>query len=203
MDFHAVHACIAAELRRLGKGLDDLVDLMDRHLGALNIGGPTGRLGAGRSQLMGGIEDGLHNGAGKLILMEGANQLRNGPAAAHTCRQLHEELGTRLMDLLHKDLQLVEHLGILPQPLAPEGITQGRNAGDDETHVVLGTLQKEVCRLLIEVAATQLEPAEQGRAAHGTHDNAVFDLHVAHLPRGKQRLVFLIYRVHTQICPFF
>ena len=43
---------------------------------------------------------------------------------------------------------------------------------------------------LVEAAAGELKPAEQRGAAHGTHDDAVLDLHIADLPGGKQGFVF-------------
>ena len=134
---------------------------------------------------MAGVQDRLDDSPGELIFVQGAHQLRDGPAAAHAGGELNEEPGTGLMDLVHKDLQLLKHFGILPQPLAPEGVPQGGNAGDDQAHVVVGPLQEELGCLLIKTAARQLEPAEQAGAAHGAHDDAVFDLHIADFPGGK------------------
>ena len=89
------------------------------------------------------------------------------------------------MDLIHKFLQSLKHLGILPQPLAPEGIPQRRNAGDDQADIVLGTLQEQLGSLLVKAAAGELKLAEQGSTAHGAHDDTVFDFHVADFPGGK------------------
>ena len=49
----------------------------------------------------------------------------------------------------------------------------------------LGTLQEQLGSFLIELTAGELEPTEQAGTAHGAHDNAVLDLHIAYLPGGK------------------
>ena len=120
-------------------------------------------------------------------------KLCNRPGATHTCGKLDKELCTGLMNLVHKDLQLLEHLGILPEPFAPDSIPQRRNAGDDQTNVIVGPLQKQLGCFLIEMAAAQLEPAEQRGATHGTHDDAVLDLHIADLPGGKKGVVLCVH----------
>ena len=186
---HAVHARITAKLCGLGKCLDDLVDLLLGHLGADDIVCPTRGLRAGRCKLVIGIQHGLDQRAGQLVLVQRCYQLGDCPGAAHACGQLNEQLCSRFMDLVHKLLELLEHLGILVQILAPEGITNGRDTGDDQTDVVLRALQKQLGSLLVKVAARQLKPTEQRSAAHGAHDDTVFDLDVANLPRRKQRLI--------------
>ena len=162
MDFHAVNACLLAERGGLGEGLNDLVDLLHGHFGALDVGRPAGRLGAGACQLMAGIDDGLDDGPGQLILVQGAHQFGDGPAAAHAGGKLDEQLGTGLVDLVHEDLQFFEHPGILPEPLAPDGIPDGSDAGDDQADIVVGPLQEELGCFLVKMTAAQLEPAEQG-----------------------------------------
>ena len=103
------------------------------------------------------------------------------------------------MNLVHKLLEVLKHLGVLPQPLAPEGVAQRGDAGDDQTHVVLGTLQEEGRRLLIKLTAGELKLAEERSAAHGTEDDAVFDFHVADLPRGEQGFVLRVDGLHGEI----
>ena len=185
MDFHTVNTGIHTQLCGLGKGLDDLVDLLLGHLGYDNIRGPTGRLCTGRGQLVAGVKDGFHNCTGELILMQRANQLRDCPAAAHTSGQLDKELGTGLMNFFHEFSQILKHLGVLPQPLAPEGISQGCDAGDNQTNIIVCTLQEQLCCLFIEMTAAQFKPTKEAGAAHGTHNNAVLDLYIADLPGGK------------------
>ena len=185
MNFHTVNTGILTQLRGLGKSLDDLVDLLLGHLRANDIRCPAGRLRTGRCQFVAGIKDGLDKRTGKFVLMQGTNKFGNCPASAHTGSQLDEELGAGLMDFIHEDLQFFKHLGILPQPLTPEDITQGCNAGNDQSDIVVGALQKQLCCLFIEAAAGQFEPAEQGGTAHGAHDNAILNLNIANFPRGK------------------
>ena len=191
--FHAVYTGILAQLGGFGKGLDDLVDLLHRDLGADDVGCPTGGLGAGRGQFVRGVQNGLHDGTGDLIFVQRANQLGDGPGTSHAGGQLDEQLGTGFVDLLHEFLQILEHLGVLPQPFAPEGIPQRGDAGDDQTHVVVGPLQKQLCGLFVEFTAGQLKPAEQGSAAHGAHDDTVFDFYIAHLPRGEKGFIFCVH----------
>ena len=185
MHLNAVHACILTQLCGFGKGLDNLMDLLYRDLGADDIVCPTRGLGAGAGKLVAGIQHRLDQRTGQLVFVQGSHQVSNRPGATHACGQLNEQLGTRLMDFLHKFLKILKHLGVLPQILAPEGIAHGCDAGDDQTHVVVGSLQKQLGGLLVKMAACQLKPTEQRRAAHGAHDNAVFDFDVADLPRRK------------------
>ena len=185
MDFHAVNTRVFAELCGLGKGLDNLMDLFLGHLGADDVRCPAGRLRAGGCQLMAGVQNGLQDGSGELILVQRSNQFGNCPAAAHAGSQLDEELGTGLMDLVHEFLQLVEHLGILPQPLAPEGIPQRGNTGDDQANIILSPFLKQLCSFLVKLTAGKLKPTEEGSATHGAHDNTVLDLHIADFPGGK------------------
>ena len=194
VNFHTVNTGGLAQFGGLGKGFNNLMDLFLGHFGNDDIGGPAGRLCAGGSQLVAGIQNGLENSTGQLVLVQGAHQFGDGPAAAHAGGQLHKQLGSGLVDLVHEFLQVVEHLFILPQPLAPEGIAQGGDAGNDQTDVVIGTLDKKLSCLFVELAAGQFKPAEQRCAAHGAHDDAVFDFNIAYFPRGKQCLVLGIHR---------
>ncbi|MBO7177306.1 MAG: NAD(P)-binding protein, partial [Clostridia bacterium] len=183
MHLNAVNTCIAAELGSFGKGLDDLVDLFHRHFGANDIMRPTGRLRAGRSQLMRGIDDRLDQSAGEFILVQRSHQLGDRPRATHARSQLNEQLCPASMDFFHKYLEFLKHFRILPKPLPPKSVSQRGNAGNDQTDIVFGSLQKQRRCFLIEMASAKLKPAKKRGAAHGAHDNAVFDLHIADFPR--------------------
>ena len=90
------------------------------------------------------------------------------------------------MELDHVLLELLEHSLVLVQPMTAghtHGVTDTLHAGEDKANALLGSLEQEVSSFLIEVAG--LEPAKQGRAAHGALDNAVLDLYIADLERGK------------------
>ena len=128
--------------------------------------------------------------------MKRCHQLGDCPGATHTGRELDKELCTGLVDLVHKFLEILEHLFVLPEPLAPEGVTQRGDTGDDQTDVVVGSFQEELGRFLVKVASRQLKPAKEGSATHGAHDNAVFDLNVTNFPRCKECFVFCICFVH-------
>ena len=134
---------------------------------------------------MAGIDNGFHQRPGEFILVQRSNQFGDGPASAHTGGQLDEQLSAGFMDLVHKDLQFFEHLGVLPQPLTPECVTQRCDTGDDQAYIVICSFQKQLSSFLIKSAAGQLKPAEEGSATHGTHDDAVFDFHIANFPGGK------------------
>ena len=189
MDLHAVYAGILTELGGLGEGLDDLMDLLDGHLRGGDLRVPTGGQGAGAGQLVVSIDDGLGEAAQEFVLVDRGYHVGDRPAAAHAGGELDEKLGAGLVDLVHELLQFLEHLGVLPQPAAPEGVPEGSDAGDDQAHVVFRSFKEEVGGLFVEFTAGQLEPAEQGRAAHGAQDDAVLDLYVAHLPGGEQGVV--------------
>ena len=183
--FHTVHTCVPAELGGLGECLNDLVNLLHRHLRTLDVVCPAGFLRAGAGQLVGGVENRLEQSPRELILMQRCNQLGDCPGTAHTGGQLDEQLGARLVDLVHELLQFFEHFRILPEPLTPECVSQRCDSGDNQTNVVVGSFKKELCRFLIEMAAGKLEPAEEGSAAHRAHDDTVLDFHVADFPRGE------------------
>ena len=101
------------------------------------------------------------------------------------------------MELRQPIRQILEHLLVLIEPAAAHGVTDALHARQHQTHVVLGAVQDVVGGLLVEV--TWLQPAEEGCAAHGGLHDAVLDLHVADLPGGKQRAVFLVHSVFLLI----
>ena len=120
--FNTVNACVTAKLCSLCERFNDLVDLLYGHFGALDIVRPTGFLRAGASKLMIRVNDGLDQRAREFVFVKRSNQFRDRPGTTHACGQLNEELRTRLMDLIHEFLQVLEHLRILPKPFAEEGI---------------------------------------------------------------------------------
>ena len=187
---YAVNARLLTELCGLGERLDDLVDMLLGHLGTNDIGRPARRLCGGRCKLVVGVKYGLKKLAENGLFMNAAYKVGDSPGASHTRGKLDKELSSGLVYLIHKFLKLDEHLLILPKPPAPEGITKGRDTGDNKTYVIVCSLEEELCRLLIEAAARQLKPAEERGATHGAHYYSVFYLYVTYLPRCKQRLVF-------------
>ena len=99
---NSVNACVAAELCGLCKRLNDLVDLLLCHLGALNIVRPTRGLRAGGCKLVRGIKYRLQYSACKFVLVQGRHKLGDRPRAAHSRGKLNEKLRSRLMYLVHK-----------------------------------------------------------------------------------------------------
>ena len=198
MDLHAVHTGLLAQGGGFGEGFNDLPDLRHRQCRGGDLRIPTGGQGTGAGQLPAGVDDRPHQGAQHLVLVYRSQLVGDGPAAAHSGGELNKELGPGFVDLIHKHLQVIKHLFILPQPFPPEGIPQGGNAGNDQAHVVLRPLQEKGGGLLIKFAAGQFKPTKQGGTAHGTQHNAVLDLHIADLPGGKKRFVFDIHRcIHS------
>ena len=70
VDLNAINAGLLTKLSGLGKRLDDLVDLLLGHFGTGDIGSPAGRLFTGTGQLMAGVDDGLDNSPGDLVLVQ-------------------------------------------------------------------------------------------------------------------------------------
>ena len=101
--------------------------------------------------------------------------------------------------LLHKELKLLEHFRILPKPLSPECIAKGCDTGNDETYIIVCSLEEKLCRFLVEAASGKLKPTEKRCTAHRAHNDTVLDLNVAYFPRGKQGLIFRIYVCHSKI----
>ena len=185
VNLNAVNARITTELCGLCEGFDDLVDLLLCHLRTLNVVRPTGRLRRGGCKLVACVKHGLYERSCEFIFMKGSDELGDSPGASHTRGELNEQLCSRLMYLVHKGLQLLKHLGILPEPLAPEGVAQRRDTGDNKTYVVVGAFKEKLCGFLVKVRTAKLKPTEQRRAAHRAHNDTVLDLNVSDLPRCK------------------
>ena len=88
----------------------------------------------------------------------------DGEGSSEACRQLHEELGARLVEFLHEFLELFKFPRPLIQPFAEQNIADGGDAGQDEPDVLLGAVQEEFGGFLVEVVG--LHPSEDGSAAH-------------------------------------
>ena len=194
VDLNAVHAGLTQLFGGLAESLHHLPDF--RHgegTGGHILRPAVGGLGSGGADILH-----VHNGAGDLVeqvaLGQGGHPAVDGHGAAHTGGQLNEQLCSGLVELHHVLLQFLEHLVVLVQPLSArdaQRVTDTLHAGQDQAHTVLCSVEQEVGRLLVEVVG--FHPAEQRGAAHGALDKAVFDLHIADLPRGKQGIVFLVH----------
>ena len=191
VDLNTVDPGFLEELGGLCKGFDLIVYLLDGHGAGLDLVIPAVR----RGRSGGGDIVKVGNGAGYLaeqrVLEQEDHGLCDGHGAAHARGELDKQLCAGLMELLHIDLQILEHLLVLIQPAAADGVLDALHAGQDQADAVLGAVEQEIRGFLIEVA--RLHPAEQGRAAHGALDDAVLDLHIAHLPRRKQGFILGIH----------
>ena len=196
VDLHTVNAGVHEQLRGLAEGIDHLMDLFLRQRAGLDFGIPAvGGLGGGSADIF-HIQNALGDGAERLLLEHVDHHLVDGHAAAHAGGELDEELRARLVEFGHPLGELAEHALVLIQPVTAGNahrVAHALHAGQHQTDVVLGAVEDVVCRFLIEVAG--LQPAEEGRAAHGNLDNAVFDLAVADLPRSKQGTVLFVHAI--------
>ena len=188
----AVHARVLAHLCGLGERLHQLVDLLHGERAAHHAVRPAVRRGGRARKDVVHVEDGLAQRAEHLVLRHGHHQVVHGHRAAEARGDLDEQLRARLVEFLHVLFQLAELAGVLVQPAPAHRIADGGDARQDEAHVVLRALQKEVRGLLVKVV--RLHPAEDGRAAHRAHHDAVLDLHIADLPRREECFVFLFHR---------
>ena len=191
VNFNTVDPGFLEELGGLCKGFDLIVNLLDGHGAGLDLIVPAVRRGRGG----GGDIVKVGDGAGELtehrVLEQKDHGLCDSHRAAHTRGELDEQLCAGLMELLHILLEILEHLLVLVQPTAADGVLDALHAGQDQADAVLRAVEQEVCRFFIEMA--RLHPAEQGRAAHGTLHDAVLDLHVADLPGGEQCVVLFVH----------
>ena len=194
VDLDAVDAGGAQLLGGLAEGVDHVLDLLDRQRAGHDVLLPAVRhLGRGGADVLH-----VHDGAGDLVEDVVLGQLRHpavdGHGAAHAGGELDEQLCARLMELDHVLFELLEHLVVLVQPLTAgdaQRVADALHAGQDQAHAVLCAVEQEVSCFLVEVV--RLHPAEQGRAAHGTLHDAVFDLHIADLPGGEQCVVLFVH----------
>lgn len=200
VDLDAVDTGLAQELGGLAEGGDALLDLLNgQRLGLVVLLPAVGRVGGGGAEVLG-----VHYRAGELaddrVVKAHADHVGDGHGTSAAGGQLDEQLGTGLVELLHVLLQgLVEAL-VVVQPAVAHDVAHPLHAGENEANAVSCLLKQEIGRFLIEVAG--LHPAEQGRAAHGAHDYAVFDLHIADLPGCKQSIVLLIHAIHPFLNTF-
>ena len=196
MDFYTVDAGVAKLFRRFTKGFNHLVDFFDRHRAGIHAFNPTVRGFGSRCAAILNIEERLCELAKSGILEEVDHHAVNCHGSAKAGRQLNEQLSTILMKLGHPLGKFFEHAVILVQPALTHSIAHALHAGKHKAHIVFGSLQKVICSFLIKVAGFQ--PAKKRGAAHGTLDNAVFNLHIADLPRGKEGLIFFVH-AHTVV----
>ena len=174
MDLHTVDTGFLAQRSGLAVGVDDLVDLLAGEAPVLDIGIPY------IGQPVGGSD---HAGSQHLLrhlVHAGEDHL----GAAEAGAQLEEKLAAVGVDLLHKLFQRPqEQVLALIEPAAPPA--HRGDAGDHEAYVGLGTRQEIRPGLFHEFAVE----AHGAGAAHGAHDDAVFDGGTADLQRREQRFI--------------
>ena len=197
VDLNTVNTGVSQLLRSLTESFDHLVDLFDGHGTGLDILGPAVRgSGSGSAGVL-NVNDGGSELVEEVVLCENGHPAVDSHGTAEACCQLNEQLAAGLVVLFHVGLELLEHLVVLPQPLAAgdtEGIAHTLHTGEDKADAVLCSVEQEVSGFLIEVVG--LQPAEQGGAAHGALNDAVLDLYVTDLPRGKESAVFFVHEIH-------
>ena len=183
VDLNAVDACVAQHLCGLAECLDHLADLLDGHGAGEHILLPTVRSCGCGSAAVAYVDDGGSDLVEDGILVQDDHPGGNCHRAAEACCQLDEQLGAGLVVLYHVLFELLEHSLVLVQPAAAHGITDTLHAGENKANALLCSLEQEISCLFVEMAG--LKPAKQRGAAHGTLDNAVFNLDIADLERSK------------------
>ena len=196
---NAVHACVHAQLRRFGKGLYNFVYLFYGERAACYAVAPAVRRGRGTGAHIVDVQNGLCQRAQHLVFCKQGHGVVDSHGAPHARCNLNEQLCARFMKFLHKFLQLTELAGVLVQPAPAQCVADGGDARQDKPHVVARALQQKIGRLFVEMV--RLHPPEDGRAAHGTHHNAVFYLHIAYFPWGEQCFILLFHRFLLFILP--
>ena len=198
VDLNAIDTGIHELLCGLCKCVDLVVDLLYGHRAGLDLLVPAvGGRRSGSGYVV-KVCDRACDLAEKRVFKQHYHGFCDSHGAAHTCGQLDKQLRAGLVELLHVNFKILEHLVVLIQPATENGILDALHAGQDETHTVLRTVEQEICGLLVEVA--RLHPAEQRCAAHRALDDAVGDLHIADLPGREQGIVLLI---HVLLLPLF
>ena len=198
VNLNAVNACIHKLFGGLCECIDLIVNLFNGHGTGFYLVVPAVRSSRSRCGDIVKVCYGACNLTEQGVLKKGYHGLCDSHGAAHTCGQLDKQLRAGLVELLHVNFKILEHLVVLIQPATENGILDALHAGQDETHTVLRTVEQEICGLLVEVA--RLHPAEQRCAAHRALDDAVGDLHIADLPGREQGIVLLI---HVLLLPLF
>ena len=194
VDLDAVDAGSAQLLGGLAEGAHHVLDLLDGQRAGHDVFLPAVRdLGSGGADVL-HVDDGAGDLVEEVVLGQHRHPAVDRHGTAHAGGELDEELCTGLVELDHVLLELLEHLVVLVQPLTAgdaQRIADALHAGQDQAHAVLRAVEQEVSCFLVKVV--RLHPAEQGRAAHGALDNAVFHLDIADLPGGEQCVVLFVH----------
>ena len=191
MNFHTVNTCVPQLFRCLTEGFHHLMDLFHRHRAGVDPLHPAVRGFGCRGATVFHIQKRLCEFSEGRILQQIDHHSVDSHRPAETCRQLNEQLAAVFMELRHPLRQFFEHTVILVKPALAHCVTHTLHAGKHKADMMLGSLQKMVCGLLVKMAG--LQPAEKGRSTHGALDDAILDFHIADLPRGEQRLIFFVH----------
>ena len=183
VDLNAVNACVAQHLCGLAECVDHLMDLLNGHGTGEHILLPAVRSCGSGCAAVAYVNDGGSELVENGVLVENDHPGGNCHGAAKACCELDEQLCAGLVVLYHVLFELLEHSLVLVQPAAAHGITDTLHAGEDKANALLSSLEQEICCLFVEMAG--LKPTKQRGTAHGTLDNAVFDLDIANLERSE------------------
>ena len=183
VDLNAVNACVAQHLCGLAECRDHLLDLLNGQRTGEQILLPAVRsCGCGCAGVA-YVNDGGCDLVQDGVLVQEYHPVGNRHGTTHACCELDEQLCAGLVVLYHVLFELLEHSLVLVQPAATHGITDTLHAGEDKANALLSSLEQEICCLFVEMAG--LKPTKQRGTAHGTLDNAVFDLDIANLERSE------------------
>jgi len=191
VNLNAIDTGVHELLGGLGKGFDLILNLLDCHRAGLDLVVPAVRgSGSGGGDVV-KVCHGRYELAEQRVLKQHYHGLGDRHGAAHTGGELNKQLRSGLVELLHVDLQILEHLVVLIQPTAADSVLDALHSGKNEADAVLCAVEQEIRCFLVKM--TRLHPAEEGSAAHGTLHDAVRNLDLAYFPRGKQGIVLGIH----------
>ena len=159
VDFDTVNTGLHELLGGLCKGLDLILNFLHGHGTGLYLVIPAVRRGRSGGGDVVKVRNGACYLAEQRVLEQHDHGLGDGHGTTHAGGELNKQLRAGLVELLHIDLQILEHLLVLIQPAAADGVLDALHAGKNQTDAVLGAVEQEIRGFLVKVA--RLHPAEQ------------------------------------------
>ena len=141
MHFDSVNPCIHTELCRLCKSFYNLMNFFHGKWAGIYIVCPTVRRCRGGCTKIIHIKYGLCEHAKGFVFYHFDHDVVDGHRPPHACCYLYKELGAGLVEFFHIFFKLFELLCIFIKPFAAQGIADGGNSWQDQTHIVLCPLQ--------------------------------------------------------------
>ena len=186
MDLHAVHPGLLKQNGCFCEGIDELLNLCDRHGTAWHLVTPAVRRFTGRSRDLIEIHERFGCGPQNRVGIQLLHHRGDGERTAETCRQLHKEFRAGRMKFRHPCGEVVIHLFVFIQPLSEHRIVHRLTARQYQSGIVGCDFENEIRTGLIEMIS--LHPSEEIGSAHRSKNDPVFDFAVSDFPGGKKRV---------------